>query len=45
MESMSEVKTLADEILATGKSINMLINNAGASPVSSLMAINCCWLV
>eukprot|EP00878_Enallax_costatus_P011866 GHUV01012389.1.p1 GENE.GHUV01012389.1~~GHUV01012389.1.p1 ORF type:complete len:197 (+),score=27.36 GHUV01012389.1:385-975(+) len=29
MESMSEVKLLADEILATGKTINMLINNAG----------------
>jgi NAD(P)-dependent dehydrogenase (short-subunit alcohol dehydrogenase family) len=29
MESMSEVRLLADEILATGKNINLLINNAG----------------
>lgn len=29
MESMSEVRLLADEILATGKNISLLINNAG----------------
>lgn len=29
LESMSEVKSLADEVLATGKNINLLINNAG----------------